>query len=76
MPAQIEDIKDLVSLYPQPFDKIGNFKGTERLHLKDDAEVFIDAPRKYSVHIKDKLKQEIDNMVSQKVIRKVDEHTD
>ncbi|KAI0223565.1 hypothetical protein LSAT2_025262, partial [Lamellibrachia satsuma] len=33
-------------------------------------------PRKCSVHIKDKLKQEIDNMVSQKVIRKVDEHTD
>ena len=76
MPAQIEDIKDLVSLYPQQFDKIGNFKGTEKLHLKDDAEVFIDAPRKCSVHIKDKLKQDIDNMLSQKVIRKVDEHTD
>jgi len=75
-PAQIHDIKDLVSLYPQQFDKIGNFKGTARLHLKDDAEAFIDAPRKCSVHIKDKLKQEIDNLVSQKVIRKVDEHTD
>ena len=65
-----------MSLYPQQFDKIGNFEGTARLHLKDDAEAFIDAPRKCSMHIKDKLKQEIENMVSQKVIRKVDEHTD
>ena len=50
MPAQIQDIIYLVS-YPQQFDKIGNFEGTAKLHLKDE-------------------------MVSQKVIRKIDEHTD
>ena len=66
----------MVSLYLQQFGKIGKFEGTARLRLKDDAEAFIDAPRKCSVHITNQLKQEIENIVSQKVIRKVDEHTD
>ena len=72
----IHDIGDLKAAFPQQFDKLGNFPGTAALHLKDDAEPFIDAPRKCSVHIKDKLKAELDSMLSQKVIRKVDEHPD
>ena len=44
--------------------------------MKDDAETFIHAPRKCSIHMKDRLKQELQSMVSQGVIRKVDEHTD
>ena len=48
----------------------------EKPNLKDDAEAFIDAPRKCSIHMKEKLKQELQNMDSQGVIRKVDEHTD
>ncbi len=76
MPAQIRDINDLKSMYPQQFDKIRNFAATAKLHIKEDAEPFVDAPRKCSVHIKDKLKRELDSMVSQKVIRKVVEHTD
>ena len=75
MPAQVWDINDLKSIYLQQFDKFGNFAGTAKLHLKEDAEPFTDAQRKCNVHIKEKLKRELDSMVSQKLIRKVDEHT-
>ena len=72
----IHDINDLKRAYPQQFDTVGNFAGEAKLLLKDDAEAFIDAPRKCSIHMKDKLKQELQSIVSQGVIRKVDEHTD
>ena len=70
----IHDVNDLKRGYPQLFD--GNFAGEAKLMLKDDAEAFIDAPRKCSIHMKEKLKQELQTMVTQGVIRKVDEHTD
>ena len=72
----INNINDLKRAYPQQFDAIRNFSGEAKLVLKDDAESFIDAPRKRSIHMKDKLKRELENMVSQGVIRKVEEHTD
>ena len=72
----IHDTNDLKRAYPQQFDTVGNFAGEAKLTLKDDAEAFIDAPRKCSIHMKDKLKPELRSMVSQGVIRKVDEHTD
>ena len=72
----IHDINDLKRAYPQQFDTVGNFAGEANLLLKDDAEAIIDAPRKCSIHMKDKLKHELQTMVSQGVIRKVDEHTD
>ena len=72
----ISSIDDLTHQYPKQFDTIGNFKGTAKLKLKDDAIPFIDAPRKCPIHIKDELKAELDKMERQEVIRKVDEHTD
>ena len=75
-PTHINSIEDLKQEYPEQFDKLGNFPGEAKLHVKDDAEPFIDAPRKCPIHIKDELKHEIDNLVTQGVIRKVDEHTD
>ena len=72
----IHDINDLKHACPQQFDTVGNFAGEAKLLLKDDTEAFIDAPRKCSIHMKHKLKQELQNMVSQGVIRKVDEHID
>ena len=76
VPGKITSVDDLVKHYPDQFDKIGNFPGTEKLHLKDDAEPFIAAPRKCSVHLKDKIKHELESMESNGIIRRVDEHTD
>ena len=75
-PTHINSIEDLKNEYPEQFDKLGNFPGEAKLRVKDDAESFIDASRKWPIHIKDELKREIDNLVTQGVIRKVDEHTD
>ena len=72
----IHDINDLKRAYPQQFDTVGDFTGEAKFMLKDDAEGFIDAPRKCNIHMKDNLKQELQNMVSQGVLRKVDEHKD
>ena len=72
----ILSIEDLKQEYPEQFDRLGNFPGEAKLHIKDDAEPFIDAPRKCPIHIKDELKLEIDNLVTQGVIRKMHEHTD
>ena len=75
-PTHINSVEDLKQEYPEQLDKLGNFPAEAKLHVKDDAEPFIDAPRKCPIHIKDKLNCEIDNLVAQGVIRKMDEHTD
>ena len=73
---RISTSAELKAAYPDQFDKIGNFSGAVKLFLKEDAEPFIDPPRKCSIHIKDKLHAELNKMVEQDVIRKVEEHTD
>lgn len=75
-PKSISTSADLKKSYPDQFDKIGNFSGTAKIMLKEDAEPFIDPPRKCSIHIKDKLQRELNTLVEQGVIRKVEEHTD
>ena len=68
----IDNIDDLKHLYPDCFDKIGNFKKEEKLVLKPDACPFIDPPRRCPIHIKDKIKTKLDEMVDIGVIRPVE----
>jgi hypothetical protein len=72
----ITSISQLKSAYPNQFDRIGNFKEPARLHLKDDAIPFCDAPRKTSINLKPKIKEELRKMEENGVIRKVTEHSD
>ena len=74
--AKITSVDDLKRLYPDQFDTIENFKAKAKILLKEGAEPSIDAPRKCSVHLKPKLKAELDQMEQQGVIRKVTHHTD
>ena len=74
--ARISNVDDLENLYPNQFDRIGNFPGTARLHLKENAEPYVAAPRKCSIHMRDKIKTELDRMEELKIIKKVTEHTD
>ena len=62
-------------MYPEQFDRIGDFKGDAKLHVKAELVPTIDPPRKCSIHIKGK-KNELDMMEKQGIIRKVDHHTD
>ena len=73
---RINNVQDLKERYPEQFDRLGNFDAEAKLTVKEDAEPVIDAPRKCPIHVKDELKIEIDKLVTQGVIRKVDEHTD
>ena len=74
--CKLQSVDDLKKLYPNQFDKIDNFTGEAKLYLKDDAEPFTDAPCKCSIHIRERLREELDKMVAEGVIRKVNEHTD
>ena len=56
--------------------KIGNFEGEVTLILKEDAEPFIAAPRKCSVHMRDRIRKELEDMEEKGIIRKVNEHSD
>ncbi|XP_071494907.1 uncharacterized protein [Diadema antillarum] len=75
-PSPLKSVKDLQVLYPEQFDRIGNFRGEATLHVKEGAVPTIDAPRKCNVHVKDKLKAELDSMEKQGIIRQNDHHTD
>ena len=63
-------------MFPTQFDKIGSLPGKVHLHLQDGVTPFIDPPRKYSIHLKPKLKAELDKMEMQQVIIRVTEHSD
>ena len=72
----IKSIDDLKRLYPNQLDTLGSFKTKARLHLQDDATPHIYSPRKCSIYLKEKLKNEIDKMEQDGVIRPVTHHTD
>ena len=72
---KFKTVKDLKHLYPQQFDSVGNFKVPAKLLLKEDANPSIDPPRKFSIHLKDKLREELNKMEQQGIIRKVMGHT-
>ena len=72
----ITSVKDLMNMYPDRFDRIGEFKGETTIHLKEGATPSIDAPRKFSVNLKPKLEQELKKMETQGVICKITHHTD
>ena len=73
---KVNNIEDLKWWYPDCFDKIGNLKEPEDLLLKSDAEPFIDPPRRCSINLKPKIKDELDKMENQGIIHKVTDHSD
>ena len=72
----ISSIDQLKSAYPEQFDRIGNFSVTTKLILKDNAGPFIDPLCKCSIHLKIKLKEEIDWLLKEDMLMKVEELTD
>ena len=72
----VQSVKDLQRRFPDQFDRIGNLPGKAKIFLKDGAIPYIDPPRKYSIHMKPKLKAELDQMESQGVISRITGHSD
>ena len=65
-----------MQMYPDQFDKIGSMPGAVTLSVNKNIHPHIDAPRKTLIALKDYIKQELDNMVKDRIIRKVIEPTD
>ena len=76
MHNSLTTVEDLKRDYPEQFDTIGDFHGRATLHVKEDAKPTIDPPRKCSVHLKQKIKDELDDMQHKGIIRKIEHHTD
>ncbi|XP_072170543.1 uncharacterized protein [Diadema setosum] len=72
----IEDVNTLLNAFPDQFDTIGNFQGEQ--HLKTDPNVPSrrDAPRKMPIALKDCVRQELNRMEAQGVIKKMEEPTE
>ena len=75
-PVKVNTVQDLVNMYPDQFDKIGKFPGKYHIQLKEDAQPVIHAQRKFSIHLRDQLKAQLEEMERTKVIQKVQEPTD
>ena len=55
-------LETLKSMFPESFDTIGNIEGKVKLHLKEDADPYIAAPRKGAIHTRDQVMAELDSM--------------
>ena len=72
----INSTKDLIEAYPDKFDRIGNFAGEYHIVLRPNNHPIVHASRKYPIHMRDEVKVELDEVISQGIIQKVDEPTD
>ena len=71
----INSTKYLIEAYPDRFDRIGNFAEEYHIVLRSNNHPIVHAPRKCSIHMRDEVKAELDEMISQGIIQKIDEPT-
>ena len=74
--TKMNTINDLKHCFPDCFDGIACFEGPEQLYTKPNAEPFIDPPRRCPIHIRDKVKSELQRMEDMGIIQPVTSHTD
>ena len=64
----INSMKDLIEAYPDQFDWIGNFAGEYHVVLRPNNHPIVHALRKCPIHMRDEVKGELDEMISQGII--------
>ena len=69
----INSITDLINIYPDRFDCIGEFKKTHKLTVNPNVPYHIDPLRRMPIALQEKIKNELDKIFSQQVIRKIEE---
>lgn len=72
----IPSTDDLVTSYPNLFDKIGNFPGEYHITVDPNIPPVVHAPRKTPIQLKDEIQSQLDSMIQQGVIRPVTEPTE
>ena len=72
-----EDLKkEIKSLYPELFEGLGRIGPVYKMTLKENAIPVVQAPREVPATIRERLKEELDRMEKDDVIKKVGEPTD
>ncbi|CAE1261906.1 unnamed protein product [Acanthosepion pharaonis] len=71
----INSVADLMRLYPDRFDRIGEFRRTHKLAVNPNVSCHINPPGRTPIAMREKLKAELDNMESQGVIHRIEEPT-
>lgn len=69
----IKDTNELEKMYPDRFKGLDKFPGKYHIELKDDSVPVVRAPRKYPIHIKDEIMNELKSMSEMGVIEPVPE---
>ena len=72
--SAINSVDDLTRMYPQQFDQIGCFPGEVKLVMDPAVPPRVNPPRKTPIALKDAIKNSLDSMVEDDVIRKVHEN--
>ena len=72
----IESIDDLMKIYPDQFDRIGNFPGEYHICTDPNILPIVHAQRKTPIPLKDEIKKSLEEMEALNVIRRVREPTD
>ena len=70
------ELNKLITEYQDIFHGFGKFPGEHSFTLRPDAEPVVHPPRRVPVALRNKVKQELDRMVSNDIITKVTEPTD
>ena len=74
----IRSVQQIKEAYPNQFDRVGTLKEPAKLYTREDAMPSCDAPRRVSIHLKPKIKEELGKLEKDNIIRKLDvnEHSD
>ena len=71
--APIRSKQDLIARYPECFDGIGKLKSEYHITLDPAVPPVVHPPRKVPISMKDEIKDELDNMVKNDIIAKIQE---
>ena len=71
--APIKSKQDLIAWYPECFDGIGKLKSEYHITLDPAVPPVVHPPRKVPISMKDEIKDELDNMVKNDIIAKIQE---
>ena len=69
----IKDKQDLIKQYPECFNDIGKFQGEYHITVDPSVPPVIHPPRRVPVSLKDDIKSELDDMVKNGIITKLEE---
>ena len=69
--ARIALKSDLIYAYPDRFEGIGSFRGEFHGTIDNSGSTVVHSPRRCSIHLKDEVKQELDNIEELEAITKV-----